>query len=59
MRAIEVVAVKLSSNARFSMRDCALHYRRARSQGRVAFMVRWLLLAVQFRNLAKGYLEAA
>jgi len=59
MRKIEIVAARLSTNARQSMRDCALRYRQAQRRGSVAFMLRWLILAVTFRKLAKDYLEAA
>lgn len=59
MRPIEVTAQKLSRNARESMRDCALNFRRARKQGEVLLMVRWLQLAVNYRRIAAGFLEAA
>ena len=49
----------LSRNARETMRDCALSYRRARQQGDLTRMVTMLILATQLRRCAHGYLEAA
>ncbi len=48
---------RILKNNRSSMRDCALNYRRAKKDGRICFMVKWLILATTFRNLNKGYLE--
>ena len=47
------------ANNRASMRDCALNYRKAKKEGRICFMVKWLILATTFRNVNQGYLEGA
>lgn len=49
----------LSKNARESMRYCALQYRKARADGSVYWMLRWLFNASQLRDCANGFLEAA
>lgn len=59
MRAIEITARRLSRNARTSMRESALQFRKAKARGDADFTARWLKHAVEFRELAKGYLEAA
>ena len=50
---------KIMARNRFMMRECALNYRRARARGDLAAMVKHLLFATTFRNLNKGYQEAA
>ena len=50
---------RLMQHNREAMRDCALSYRRAKKNGQICFMVKWLILATTFRNINKGYLEAA
>jgi hypothetical protein len=52
-------AMRLARNARQSMRECALGYRKAYQCGDVKHMLRWLILAANFRDIARGYLEAA
>lgn len=52
-------AQRLARNARQSMRECALSYRKAYRRGDVEHMLRWLILAAIFRDTARGYLEAA
>jgi hypothetical protein len=50
---------RIMANNRAAMRDCALSYRRDKKEGRVCFMVQWLILATALRNLNQGYQEAA
>lgn len=52
-------AQRLARNARESMRDCAMRYRRAYQRGDMVHMLRWLILAATLRETARGYLEAA
>jgi hypothetical protein len=59
MRAIEVHADRLARNARQSMRDCALSFRRAKKRGDALFSATWLTHAKGFRDIARGYKEAA
>ncbi|NJL18951.1 MAG: hypothetical protein HC901_01175 [Bdellovibrionaceae bacterium] len=59
MRNIEVAANRLARNARESMRDCALQFRRARNRGDFCWAQKWIAHAKTFRELARGYLEAA
>jgi hypothetical protein len=58
-RAIVTTARRLSRNARVMMRYTALQYRKARACGSAEFMARWLKLATEYREQAKGFLEAA
>ena len=44
---------------RLQMRDCAFQYRKAMHQGNLARMTKWLILATLFRDLNRGYMEAA
>ncbi len=44
---------------RDSMRYSAIKYCAARRQGNVCRMITYLILATTFRDLNKGYLEAA
>jgi len=50
---------RIIKNNRASMRDCALSYRRAKREGRLCFMVKWLALAATFREMNRGLLESA
>ena len=50
---------RIMANNRFMMRDSALAYRRAQAQGNLAAMVKHLMFAATFRDLNKGYQEAA
>lgn len=59
MRNIELKAHKLSRNARESMRDCAMHFRLARRRGDFCWAQKWIAHAKSFRDIARGYLEAA
>jgi hypothetical protein len=52
-------AAILSRQCREGMRVAALGYQQARQRGAVARMTRWLILAAIYRDLARGYLEAA
>lgn len=49
---------RIIKNNRTSMRECALMYRKAHQDGRLCFMVKWLILAETFRELNRGYREA-
>ncbi len=51
--------VLIVAHNRAAMRDCALSYRHAKKDGDVCRMVKQLILASVFRDLNKGYLEAA
>ena len=50
---------RIMGHNRETMRDCALNYRKAKKDGQLCMMVTWLVLAATYRNLNKGYLEAA
>lgn len=50
---------RILEHNRRSMRDCALSYRKAKASGNFCFMVKWLILAAQFREINKGLLESA
>ena len=50
---------QILQNNRASMRDCALNYRRAQKRGSFSFMVKWLILATEYRRINQGLREAA
>jgi hypothetical protein len=59
VRKIERIAQLLSHNARTSMRECALKFRAAQRRGDEVFAEKWIAHAKTFRELSRGYLEAA
>lgn len=48
---------RIMKNNQASMRACALDYRRAKKEGRLCSMVKYLILATTFRKINNGYLE--
>jgi len=48
---------KIIQHNKDSMRDAAQMYCKARKAGRVAFQLRWLMLAVCYRNLIREFGE--